>query len=237
DPTNIANFVNNPADSFMVYVGSPSENAFDTNRRWISEILDFSKPRQELFSVCGVYPFVAADTLINRAYSGIQPVSGVVRVVFRVKTNRVRADGVVGTSTAYNSKQGAALIDQVQVDGGTVYGFDAVTDIMPRELAGDISQPGAPWVGTGRPFDAKFHVENVANLIYEDLCGAVGSNTRRCNLAGNVVVAGDHDDGEHLTIELFQGWESPTVDLAVRTAPPGTKNAPAIAHQTAVRTH
>src|SRR5262249_16014506 len=44
DPTSIANFVNNPADSFMVYVGPPTESAFDTNRRWISEVINFSNP-------------------------------------------------------------------------------------------------------------------------------------------------------------------------------------------------
>jgi len=236
DPTNIANFVNNPADSFMVYVGSPTENAYDTNRRWISEILDFAQPRQEVFSACGKYPAVSADTLINRVYSGIQPVGGVIRVVFRVKTNRVRADGIVGTATAYNSKDGAAVLDQVRVDAGTTYGFDAVGDIMPRELAGDIAQPGTPWVGTGKPMEADFHVENLASLIYEDLCGAVGSNTRRCNLAGNVVVAGRHDEGEKCTVEIYQGWESPTIDLAVRTAAPGTKNAQGIDRETALRT-
>jgi hypothetical protein len=116
DPTNIANYVNNPADSFMVYVGSPTENAYDTNRRWISEILDYAQPLRELFSAGGKYPAVSADTLINRAYAGIQPVGGVIRVVFRVKTNRVRADGIVGTATSYNSKDGAAVLDQVQVD-------------------------------------------------------------------------------------------------------------------------
>ena len=236
DPTSIANFVNNPADSFMVYVGSPTENAYDTNRRWISEILDFAQPRQQLFSVSGKYPAVSPDTLITRAFAGIQPVGGVIRVVFRVKTNRVRADGVVGTATAYSSKDGAAVLDQVQVDGGTTYGFDAVGDIMPRELAGDIALAGTPWVGTGKPFDADFHVENIGSLIYEDLCGAVGSNTRRCNLAGNVVVAGNHDAGEKCTVEIFQGWESPTVDLAVRTAAPGTKNAQGIDRETALRT-
>ena len=236
DPTNIANFVNNPADSFMVYVGSPNESAFDTNRRWFSEVLDFSKPIQELFAVTGHYPFVSPDTLINRAYAGAQPVGGVVRVVFRVKTNRVRADGIVGTTTAFNSKDGAAVLDQVQVDGGTTYGFDAPGDITARELVGDLAADGGPWVGTGRPHEVDFHVENVSTLLYEDLCGAVGTGSRRCNLVGNVVVAGDHENGHHLTIELRQVWESPTIDLAVRTAAPGTKNGQGIDQETASRT-
>jgi hypothetical protein len=235
DPTNISNFVNNPADSFMVYVGSPNENAYDTNRRWFSEVLDYSKPVQELFAISGKYPFVAADTLIQRGYAGAQPVSGRVRVVFRVKTNRVRADGVVGTPTAFNSKDGAAVLDQVKVDGGTTYGFDNLGDVTARELIPDLALVGGAWAATGRAPDPDFHVENVAGLIYEDLCGAVGSPTRKCNLVGNVVVAGSHDAGEKCTIELYQGWESPTIDLAVRTAPPGTKNAQGIDQATASR--
>jgi len=236
DPTSPANFVNNPADSFMVYVGSPSENAYDTNRRWLSEILDFAQPLREVFAVSGKYPAVSPDTTISRTYSGIQPVSGVVRVVFRVKTNRVRADGVVGTATAFNSKDGAAVLDQVQVNGGPVYGFESVSDILPRELAGNIALPGTAWVGTGKPVSADFHIHDLASLLYEDLCGGVGSPTRHCNMIGNVLAAGNHDGAELCTVELRQAWESPTIDLAVRTAAPGTKNAQGIDRETALRT-
>src|SRR4029079_14346466 len=128
-------------------------------RRWFSEVLDFSKPVQELFSGSNKYPFVTADTLINRAYAGAQPVGGVVRVVFRVKTNRVRADGIVGTATAYNSKDGAALVDEVRIDGGAAYGFEATGDITARELIGDLAVPGGPWAATGRAYDSDFHIE------------------------------------------------------------------------------
>jgi hypothetical protein len=235
DPTNLAHFTNNPADSFMVYVGSPTELAYDTNRRWISEILDYAQPRRELFAVSGRYPSVSPDTLITRAYSGIVPASGLVRVVFRVKTNRVRADGVVGSATAYNSKDGAAVLDQVRVDGGTIYGFDAAGDVTARELIPNLAANGGPWAGTGRPWAADWHVEDVASLLYEDLCGAVGSATRQCNLAGNVAVAGNKDNADKLSIELFQAWESPTIDLAVRNAAPGTKNAQGIDRETALR--
>ena len=235
DPTNIANFVNNPADSFMVYVGSPNENAYDTNRRWFSEVVDLSKPVRELFAVSGKYPFVSPDTLLSRPYTGVQTVGGVVRVVFRVKTNRVRADSVVGTSTGYNSKDGAAVLDQVKVDGGTAYGFDAVGDITARELIPDLALAGGPWATTGKPPSVDFHVENVSQLLYEDLCGAVGSATRQCDLTGNVVVAGNKDNADRCTVELYQGWESPTIDLAVRSAPPGTKNGQGIDQATAAR--
>ena len=236
DPTNIANFVNNPADSFMVYVGSPTESAFDTNRRWLSEVINFANPVQELFAVTGVFPFVAADTAISVGYAGVTPVGGNVRVVFRVKTNRVRADGIVGTATGYNSKQGAAVLDAVQVNGGTTYGFEAAGDITARSLAGNIALAGTPWVTTGKPPANFFHVANIATLLYEDLCGAVGASTRRCNLAGNVLVAGDADNGNVITIEGRQQFESPTVNLAVRTAAPGTKNNQGIDKETASRT-
>jgi hypothetical protein len=235
DPTNIANFVNNPADSFMVYVGSPNESAFDTNRRWISEVLNFGNPVQEIFAVTGLFPYVAADTSISVPYAGITAVGGNVRVVFRVKTNRVRADGVVGTATAYNSKQGAAVLDAVQVNGGTVYGFESAGDITARSLAGNIALAGTPWVTTGKPPGTFMHVANVATLLYEDLCGAVGASTRRCNLAGNVIVAGDADASNVIAIEARQMFESPTVNLAVRTAAPGTKNNQGIDKETAAR--
>lgn len=239
DPTNLANLVNNPADSVMVYVGSPKEGAFDTNRRWFSEVLNFANPVQELFAVSGVFPFVAADTALTRAYSGITPVGGNIRVVFRVKTNRVRADNVVGALTAYNSKQGAALVDQVSVNGGTVYGFETVNSVNARSLidvSGGIAQDGGAWATTGRPPSVFFHIENIAALLYEDLCGAVGAPTRTCDLAGNVLVAGNKDNSNLLEIEAYQAYESPTIDLAVRTAAPGTKNAQGIDKETASRT-
>ena len=110
DPTKIANFVGNPSDSFMVYVGSPNEAAYDTNRRWFSEVLDFARPVKELFAYGKKMPVSArADTSLALAYSGIQPVGGNIRVVFRVKTNRVRADQVVGSTGIGNTKDGAAV--------------------------------------------------------------------------------------------------------------------------------
>jgi len=238
DPTNIANFVNNPADSFMVYVGSPTESAYDSNRRWFSEVLDMSKPLVEAFSVSGLFPFVAADTALSVPYAGITPIAGRVRVVFRVKTNRVRADGVVGTPTAYNSKQGAASIDDVQVDGGTVYGFEAAGDITARSIieASGTLLTSSSWATTGKPPSTFFHVGNISSLLYEDLCGAVGAPTRRCNLAGNVLVAGDKDNSDIIAIEYRQMMESPSVNLAVRTAAPGTKNTQGIDKETASRT-
>jgi hypothetical protein len=243
DPELPANFVNNPADSLMVYVGSPTEVAYDTNRRWFSEVLDLTKPYAEVFAVSGVYPFVAPDTAISRAYAGLQ--AGTIRVVFRVKTNRVRSDQTTGSNSGYNSKQGAALVDQVSVDGGAAEGFESTAQVKARSLIADLAAPGGAWATTGRPPHQYQHVENVlgSGLAYADLCGGIGTPTRICNLTGKVVVVGDHVDPNHIIpcgpsppTENYMLIESTAIDLAVRTAPPGTKNGQGIDQQTAART-
>lgn len=237
DPTNIVNLVNNTADSVMVYIGSPRETGvYDTNRRWFSEVLDLTRPHQELFAVSGQFPFIAADTAITRAYAGIQPIGGNVRVVFRVKTNRVRSDQVTGTAAGYNTKDGAALIDAVQLNGGTTYGFEAANSVTARSLIANIATDGGAWATTGKPPSQWFHLSSVASLLYEDLCGGVGAPTRICDLAGVVAVAGDKGSSDIVTVEQFTIFESPTIDLAVRTAAPGTKNGQGIDKETASRT-
>jgi hypothetical protein len=236
DPTSIANFVNNPADSFMVYVGSPTESAFDTNRRWLSEVINFSNPVQEIFAVTGVYPFVAADTALSIGYAGVTPVGGNVRVVFRVKTNRVRADGIVGTATAYNSKQGAAVLDEVQVNGGTIYGFETAGDVTARSLAGNIALAATPWVTTGKPPSTYMHIANITSLLYEDLLRRRRRSEASLQPPGNVIVTGDADNSNIVTIEARQLIESPTVNLAIRSAAPGSKNTQGIDKETAART-
>ncbi len=244
DPELLANFVNNPADSFMVYVGSPTETAHDTNRRFFSEVLDLGKPYAEVFAVGGKYPAVAVDTAITRAYSGLE--AGTIRVVFRVKTNRVRSDQTTGTVSGYNSKQGAALVDEVSVDGGAAEGFETTAQIRARSLIPDLATPGGAWATTGRPPHQYLHIENVlaSGLAYEDLCGGIGTPTRICNLSGNVMLPGNHDDPNHVIpsgptpkTENYMLAESPTIDLAVRTAAPGTKNGQGIDQQTASRTN
>src|SRR5688572_9138515 len=243
DPELVSNFVNHPADSFMVYVGSPTEVAYDPNRRFFSEILDLSLPHAELFAASGVYPQVAADTAITRGYAGLTP--GTIRVVFRVKTNRVRADQSTGFVSQYNSKQGAALVDEVSVDGGLAEGFETTAQVKARTLISNLAAPGGPWATTGRPPHQYYHVENVlaSGLAYGDLCGGIGTPTRICNLTGNVLLSGNHDDPNHVipsrptpATENFVIAESPAVDLAVRTAAPGTKNGQGIDQQTATRT-
>jgi hypothetical protein len=243
DPELVANFVNHPADSLMVYVGSPTEVAYDTNRRWFSEVLDLSKPYVEIFSAGGVFPSVAPDSAIARSYAGLE--AGTIRVVFRVKTNRVRSDLTTGTVEGYNSKQGAALIDEVSVDGGATEGFETTAQVKARTLIPDLSAPGGPWATTGRPPHQYDHVEDVlaSGLAYDDLCGGIGTPGRICNLTGSVLVAGNHGDPNHVLpmgpsppTENYYFAESPTIDLAVRSAAPGTKNGQGIDQETAART-
>jgi hypothetical protein len=242
EPELLANFVNNPADSFMVYVGSPNNSAYDVNRRWFSEVLDLSAPYAEIFAVSGVYPFVNADTVITRPYAGVN--AGTIRVVFRVKTNRIRSDHSTGTATGYNSKQGAAMIDNVSVNGGGPEGFETTSRITAYSLIPNIAAPGGQWATTGRPPHQYQHIENVlaSGLAYGDLCGGIGTPTRICNLTGNVLLSGNHDDANHIIpsgptppTENYMFAETPTINLAVRTAAPGTKNAQGIEQSVAAR--
>ena len=184
DPTKIANLVGNPSDSMMVYVGSPNESAFDTNRRWFSEVLDFTKPVQELFAYGDKLPVnnngqAGQDTTLSLPYSGIMPVGGNVRVVFRVKTNRARADGVVSSSSGRRQHEGGRRGHRRRAGRRRqrrIY-FDGAGDVTARSLIDadvGIAAAGGPWATTGRPPAAYWHIENIANLLYEDLCGSVG---------------------------------------------------------------
>src|SRR5262249_31093216 len=158
---------------------------FDTNRRWFSEVLDYTKPVQEVFAYGEKMPVSGpADTTLNLPYSGITTVGGKVRVVFRVKTNRVRSDATTGSATGPNTKDGAAVIDDVQMDGGTTYTFDGVGWVTARSLIPDIGADGGAWAATGRPAPSFFHIENLNTLLFEDLCGSVNAPTRRCNMRG-----------------------------------------------------
>src|SRR5206468_2165007 len=98
------------------------------------------------------------------------------------KTNRVRSDETTNTVTGFNSKDGAAMVDGVSVDGGTVYGFENAGDVTARSLIPDLATSGGAWATTGKPPSAYVHIHNVSTLLYEDLCGPVGGPLRTCNL-------------------------------------------------------
>jgi hypothetical protein len=115
-----------------------------------------------------------------------------------------------------------------------------ISQIRPRSLIPDIGAAGGPWASTGRPPSTYIHAENVlaGGLAYEDVYGAIGSPTRVCDLFGNVLVTGYHDDPNHVqVIESFQAMESPTIDLAIQGGPPATKNGQGIDQLMAQREH
>src|SRR5690348_1781944 len=135
---------NAPADSFMVYVGSPVNDAscklsdgttkpvYDHLRRWFSEVLRVneggSAPYYELLTTSGNNP---ADTSTASAFSVTVPSAtintilgtagnpGTVRLVFRVKTNRNFDDGDTRTGHFSSYSRGAAILDDVTVNTGS----------------------------------------------------------------------------------------------------------------------
>jgi hypothetical protein len=235
------NFISNtaagsaaPIDSFMVYVGAPvggtfvgsdglSHSVYDPQRRWLSETIRVNEPGipyKEVFTTFGDH---AAATQVSLT----APVSGTwgnkARVVFRSKTNRGFDDETGSISGSYSSGgAGAVVIDDVEVsyDGGTTY-----SSIGDFEAAGSVdnatgTDPLNAWKTTGKPPGAFHHIHSYDTLVYEDLCGPVGSLLRTCNLAGNVISEGDHDNSEAASgtfgtaeQERWDGVVSPTINL------------------------
>jgi hypothetical protein len=130
-----------PVDSFMVYIGIPVEpdsgsandfvasdgaerDIYDVKRRWFSEVIrtGSGEPYRELLTRAGVH---AAQTFsVSLPNSAVQPIldaqpgaGGKVRIVFRVKTNRSNDDQDNGTSAFTSNTAGAAIIDDVVVNG------------------------------------------------------------------------------------------------------------------------
>ncbi len=232
-----------PIDSFMVYVGAPVRDSlgtpsvdgsewflasdgvvrrvYDTQRRWFSEVVRANEGLyQELFTTYGNRP-VATHTTASVAI----PASwgDRLRFVFRSKTNRGFDDDGGSTPGAYSSLgAGAVVLDDVEVslDGG------------PYQLLGDFEVPGAvdnsigtdplgAWKTTGRPPAIYFHPHSISDLNYEDVCGPVGGALRVCDMNGNVISMGDHDNSEAsgspiagtVERERIDGFYSPTINL------------------------
>jgi hypothetical protein len=240
-----------PIDRFNVYIGKPVEPApgfnddfmgsdglmhdiFDPMRRWFSEVLDISVPGpggtfKEVMSLTGVTPagpVVIVIPAVDRAGMGPK-----LRIVFRVKTNR-GFDDDGGSLCAYSSGgMGAAQIDAVTI----AFGFGPMS-LGGFENPGDIDNSLSvsalhAWKSTGKPPGIYPHVDDLSNLIYQDVCGPPGVASRRCNMAGNVISAGDHDLGEAAGGALGTAEQdrmdaiySPTISL-VTPANPGVANA------------
>jgi hypothetical protein len=245
---------NAPQDSFMVYVGSPVNDAavklsdgvirpvYDKQRRWFSEVLRIfdGAPYYEIFNKAGNNP---ADTLDATPSSGpiVVPAAqissilgtpgnpGLVRLVFRCKTNRGFSDSDQRASLYHSDARGAVLVDDITIDSGA--GPQVIGDFETPEQGGvnaiDNRFPLPPalaatdvWRSTGKPVGTWFHVEPLSNLTYNDLCGPPNSPSRVCNISGNVVTPGNHDVGEAMSDPRYASLresmtyiESPTIDF------------------------
>jgi hypothetical protein len=230
-----------PADSFMVYVGAPvladqqwkgSDGAlhsvYDPQRRWFAEVLHSdldpasspSDPQplyyQEILTAAGVNAAqLSTITIPNSILQKIYAKSvNKVRLVFRVKTNR----GFSDEFTTYSSNgRGAAIVDDVAI----TVGAQSVTQQFESGSAIDNTVGVDAWKSTGKPPALFEHVHSLDQLIYEDLCGQPGVETRICNMYHNVISAGDHDQSEaaggiedgSAERERFTGIFSPTIFL------------------------
>ena len=219
-----------PVDSFMVYVGAPVNDAgtlysdgvtravYDPQRRWFDEVIRANEPGKytEIMSVAG-------DNAAQQVTLG--PVSTTnfgskVRLVFRNKTNRGFDDEGGSVAGGYSSGgAGAVVIDDVEINTGA--GFTTLGDFEAAGSVDNTADPLSAWRTTGKPPAIYHHVHDATQLIYEDLCGPVGGPLRICNLTGNVISSGDHDNSEaagglvagQADRERFDGIISPTVNL------------------------
>jgi len=231
---------NAPRDSFMVYVGSPVNDAawvganggapkpvYDKQRRWFSEVININSHYTRAFAAVGV----ASGTGVVANAGGFTP-GQVVRVAFRVKTDRAFDDEDTYQRGFGSGSQGAALVDNVSVNGGPVSNFDAASAI-DNNIA---TLPSNTWKATGKALSSNWHWHNVeggspyTNLIYADPCGNIGG-TRLCNMRGNVASAGNHDLAEKLN-GGYGTWDqehqdyfiSPTINLRSTGNGPGFYN-------------
>ena len=229
-----------PVDSFMVYVGVPADPAacrytdggpprpiYDLKRRWFSEVLAIDKPYRELLSTSGDHDASGATFTVGNA--SLQPMldaqgaadgGGILRLVFRSKTNASFSDET-GTGGSYTSGgSGAARVTNVAIAGCTpafatsTFASDGEIDdtIEPadRESPGPAVGPGhafAAWHATGKPPKHMAHTHPLFGgdigggnyyppLAYADLCGPPDSPIRQCNIDNVIVSTTDHDLGE-----------------------------------------
>ncbi len=242
-----------PQDSFMVYVGSPvNDNAvtlsdgvvrpvYDKQRRWFSEVLRIfdGAPYYELFERAGNNPtdtlsatpsaLVTVPAAQITSILGTAGNPGLVRLVFRVKTNRSFSDSDQRASGYHSDARGAVLIDDVTVDMGAgpqlIGDFEAPEQGGVNAIDNRFPLPSGlaatdVWRSTGKPVGTYFHVEQLANLTYNDLCGPSNSPARTCNISGNIVTPGNHDVGESMSDSRFASLretmtyiETPTIDF------------------------
>jgi hypothetical protein len=227
-----------------VWTGSDGQThpVFDPVRRWFGELIKANESggHYQLFTTYGDDPAIAtsADSNLfnsvtavrNVTYGDLQGAWGnKVRLVFRVKTNRGFSDDAGSLAGSYNSGYlGAAQVDNVSIDLGagpvSLGGFDTKGDIDNSTDNDQVGQNGYVnnnWHTSSKPPAIVHHIHDLADLLYQDLCGPPGAINRVCDLGGNVISQGDHDLGEAFNgpfgtaeQERFEGITSPTINLS-----------------------
>ena len=228
---------NAPIDSFMVYVGVPANPTacqytdgeaprpiYDLKRRWFSEVIAIDKPYKQILSTFGrdsVYRSTQFSATLSNAV--IQPMidaqgllngGGVIRIVFRVKTNANYADETNTGGSFVSTGQGAARIDRVDITGAAAVfatsGFESANEINNTVEPANAVLPGpavgagyalASWKATGKPTKLMTHLHpldgdvtrDYAPLDYKDLCGVWNSPSRLCDINGVIMSTTDHD--------------------------------------------
>lgn len=229
-------------DAACVYSDGTTRAVYDKQRRWFSEVLKVfgaGNTYYEIFAAAGNNPTDTLTVTPNSASITVPAAniaailspasSGNVRLVFRVKTNRGFSDSDSRASGYTSWGWGAVQIDDVTIDTGA--GPVVIGDFEGAEQSGvnaiDNRFPLPPglanndvWRSTGKPPGEYMHVENLANLTYNDLCGPANSPSRGCNIGGLVITAGNHDDGENAGDSRFTAFReishnimSPTINL------------------------
>jgi hypothetical protein len=230
-----------PVDSFMVYVGVPTNPTacqytdgldtrpvYDLKRRWFSEVIAIDKPYKELLSTFGkdsVYrssplSFTLDAQLVTDMLEGQGNGGGVIRFVFRTKTNANYSDETNTGGSYVSTNKGAVRIDQVAIAGATpaftTSGFEAASDINNTIEGANSASPGpavgvgyalGAWHATGKSPKLMAHTHPLAGglvgpgnnynpLAWADLCGPLDSPIRICNMHSVIISTGDHDANE-----------------------------------------
>lgn len=220
--------------------GSP---VFDKQRRWFDEVIRIFDSGDPYFELLGVAGSVPADTAgatasysatipwtvsdasqpnVSAIYNATDNAAHIVRLVFRVKTTRSYSDddyksgsGVLnGGFTSYG--RGAAIIDDVQVDG-TLFDFEGTNGGVDNSIA---TAPTAAWKSTGKPTSQYWHPVNVQTATWNDVCGQPMTGGATCDLAGIVLSIGNADQSGSIgdsrfptETEFIGGAVSPSIDL------------------------
>ena len=238
-------------DAACVYSDGTTRAVYDKQRRWFSEVLKVFGAGNNYFEIFKTTGNNPADTLLATPSSGpiVVPAatistilggpSGNVRLAFRVKTNRGFSDSDASTSGYSSFGYGAVQIDDVTIDKGAgpivIGNFEGLEQGGVNNIDNRFPLPPAlattdVWRSTGKPPAEYFHIENLANLTYNDLCGPPNSPARICNIGGLVLTCGNHDDGENAGDSRFTAFRevsqhslSPTINLI--EAAPGVPNS------------